>query len=88
MLLEILTVCSLISAAPYYDCSDEWEIRLYSVPPMVQCNDHDKFFTTFGCSQLNRNVIHMVHFPEHRDQFGKTILEHELEHLKCRCNFH
>ena len=88
MLLEIMTICSIVAVSPFYDCSEEWEIRIYSMPPMIQCNDHDEFFTTLACTNLDRKVIHMVQFPEHRDEFGQTVLEHELRHLKCGCNYH
>lgn len=88
MLLEILTMCSLISVSPFYDCSDQWEIWIYSGPPMIQCNDNDEFYVTLACANLDRSIIHMVYFPEHRDEFGQTILEHELRHLECNCDFH
>jgi hypothetical protein len=88
MLLEVMTICSLISISPYYDCSQEWEIRIYSQPPNIQCNNYDEFYASFGCTKLDTKTIHMVLFPQHRDKFGQTILEHELRHLRCECNFH
>jgi len=88
MLLEIMTICSLISVAPYYDCSDKWEIRLYDEPPAIQCNNLDNFYVKLGCANINRGIIHVIDFPEHRDQLGQTILQHELKHMICQCNFH
>ena len=88
MLLEIMTICSLISVSPFYDCSEEWEIRIYSLPPMIQCNDYAEFYVTLACANLDREVIHMVQFPQHKDEFGQSILEHELRHLSCKCDFH
>lgn len=88
MLLEILTICSLMSVSPFYDCSESWEIRLYDTPPNIQCNNSDSRFDSFGCAKLQTNTIHLVDFPERHDDSGKTILEHELEHLHCQCNFH
>jgi hypothetical protein len=88
MLLEIMTICSLISVSPYYDCSEKWEIMIYSQPPMIECNNYDQFYVSFGCTKLDQKVIHMVHFPEHRDKFGYSILQHELKHMSCKCNFH
>ena len=88
LLLEILTICSLISAPPFYDCSDTWEIHLYSEPPDIQCNNNDPRFHSFGCANLRSNTIHMVDFAEHTDRYGYSILQHELEHLKCQCDFH
>lgn len=88
MLLEILTICSLVTVSPFYDCSESWQIHIYNVPPNVQCNNSDTRFHSFGCAKLGTNTIHMVDFAEHRDHYGMTILEHELEHLRCKCNFH
>ena len=87
MLLEIFTICSLVAVSPFYDCSEEWEIRVYSVPPKIQCNDHDQYLT-LACANLDRGIIHMVNQPDYRDEFGQTILQHELRHLMCMCNFH
>jgi len=88
MLLEVMTICSLISVFPYYDCSEKWEVRIYSEPPMIQCNNNDQLYVSFGCAKLDQKVIHMVYFPEHRDKFGYSILQHELMHMSCKCNFH
>jgi len=88
MLLEIFTICSLISVAPFYDCSEKWEIRLYNDFPKIQCNNHDKHLHSLGCANLDRRLIHMVNDSDYKDEFGQTILSHELRHLKCRCNFH
>ena len=81
-------MCSLISVSPYYDCSESWEIRIYNQPPEIQCNNQDSFFVSLACANIKRDIIHMVYFPEHVDEFGQTILEHELRHLKCKCDFH
>ena len=88
MLLEILTMCSLISVSPFYDCSEKWEIRLYSEYPTIQCNNHDQHLVSLGCAHLDRNIIHIINDSDYRDEFGQTILTHELRHLKCKCNFH
>lgn len=88
MLLEILTMCSLITVSPFYDCSETWEIRMYDTPPNIQCNNNDPAYHSFGCAKLLTKTIHVVDFSEHKDRFGMTVLEHELEHLKCKCDFH
>ena len=77
-----------MSVSPFYDCSDSWEIRLYDAPPNIQCNNSNPKYHSFGCATLETNTIHMVDFAEHRDHRGMTILDHELEHLRCQCNFH
>ena len=88
MLLEILTICSLVSVSPFYDCSDKWEIRVYSELPEIQCNDNDVYYVKLACANIKRDVIHMVNAPDFRDEFGQTILQHELKHLSCKCDFH
>ena len=88
MLLEIMTICSLVAVSPFYDCSEEWEIRVYSTPPTIQCNDHEDKYRTLACANLDRDIIHMLNLPDKKDEFGQTILQHELRHLMCRCNFH
>ena len=88
MLLEILTICSLVSAYPFYDCSEKWDIRVYNEYPTIQCNNHDQHLVSLGCAILERNTIHIINDSNYRDGLGQTILEHELHHLKCKCNFH
>ena len=88
MLLEIFTICSLVAVSPFYDCSEEWEIRVYSIPPAILCNDNDDYYLTLACANLDRGIIHMVDAPEKKDHFGKSIIAHELKHLMCKCNFH
>ena len=88
MLLEIMTICSLVAVSPFYDCSETWEIRIYSVPPTIQCNDFHDRYLTLACANLDRGIIHMVDAPDKKDEFGQSILKHELRHLYCRCNFH
>jgi len=88
VLLEIFSICSLLSVAPFYDCSEKWEIRLYGDFPTIQCNNRDQHLVSLGCANLDRDLIHIVDIPDYRDEFGQTVLSHELEHLRCRCNFH
>ena len=88
MLLEIMTICSLVAVSPFYDCSEEWEIRVYSIHPTIQCNNNDDRYLTLACANLDRGIIHMVNDPNKKDYFGKSIIAHELQHLMCGCNFH
>ncbi len=88
MLLEILTICSLIAISPYYDCSESWEILLYDDFPVIQCNNVDEELVSLGCTKMEHNTIHMIDFSEFKDERGQTILEHELRHLQCKCDFH
>ena len=87
MLLEILTICSLVAISPYYDCSESWEILLYNDFPVIQCNV-DEELVSLGCTRIESKTIHVIDFPEYTDDYGHTILQHELQHLQCKCNFH
>lgn len=82
-----MTICSLIGVSPFYDCSETWEIRIYDTFPQIQCNALQDY-VNLGCANIKRGIIHVVKMPEFRDEFGDTIIEHELKHLQCKCNFH
>jgi len=91
MILDVMVICSLIFAAPYYDCSTEWVIVMTDSD--IWCDDE----FVWGCSttytgedvntpdmiQLNMNEL------DRKDQQGRSLLEHELLHLKCpECELH
>lgn len=89
MLLEVLLICSLTHTAPFYDCSDQWAIQVYDVP--VTCNIGQQILAA-GCTNFESKTIKIYEYAmtnygkDHHDGF--TVLEHELEHLKCMCDFH
>lgn len=89
MLLETLIICSLIYVAPYYDCSEHWTIEIYDEP--VLCNIGQKILAA-GCTNFETKTIRLYDYAAYnygRDsKDGFTVLEHELEHLKCMCDFH
>lgn len=88
MLLDILIICSLISSSPYYDCSEQWMIEIHNTP--VPCFEGNEFVLAAGCTNFNSKNIKVYTMYEYekelKDRF--SALEHELEHLKCMCNFH
>jgi len=89
MLLDILIICSLISSPPYYDCSEQWTIEINNSP--VPCFDSLEFVLAAGCTDFSTKTIKIYEYAMHdvKDpDDGFTVLEHELEHLKCMCNFH
>jgi len=85
VLLDILIICSLVYASPHYDCSEQWKIELYDVP--IPCFDVQEFVLAAGCTDFSTKTIKIYEYEnEPEDRF--TVLEHELQHLKCMCNFH
>ncbi|MDP3780364.1 MAG: hypothetical protein Q8Q69_04145 [Nitrosopumilaceae archaeon] len=88
MLLDILIICSLIQASPYYDCSEHWIIEIHDEP--VLCNIGQDVLVA-GCTNFETKTVRVYDyamFSYDKDEYGFTVLEHELEHLKCMCGFH
>lgn len=90
-----LTICALTFMAPYYDCSEEWDIIVYDSNDLLKCGE--KKANSLGCSTMyifNRDKIELVN--NHAEIMGmhtpklKTggILFHELLHQMCECNWH
>ena len=98
MMIElVLTICALTFASPYYDCSEEWDIIVYDDSiDGLKCGDDTP--DSLGCSTYDRafqnDKIELVH--NYAEIMGKHtpklkaggILQHELLHLECQCNWH
>ena len=44
-----------------------------------------------GCTNFETKTVRIYDyamFSYDKDEYGFTVLEHELEHLKCMCDFH
>ena len=81
-------MCSLIYTSPYYDCSEQWEIEVYD--QAVLCHENDLILAA-GCTNFETKTIKIYNYAMYeydKDEYGFTVLEHELEHLKCICDFH
>jgi len=89
VLLEVLFICSLTHTAPFYDCSEQWRIEVYDEP--VSCFVGYEIRAA-GCTNFETKTIRIYDYAMReygRDPAdGYTVLEHELEHLKCMCDFH
>jgi hypothetical protein len=88
MLLEVLLICSLTHATPFYDCAQQWTIEIHSEP--VSCFVGHQIMAA-GCTNFDTKAIRIYDFAMYhygKDRYGFTVLEHELEHLKCMCDFH
>ena len=82
MLLESMVICSLTIIAPYYDCSETWTLYLYDSYPKSSCD---------GLLSCAKNYPPSIYYPVYQPQVwmdfcGKTILQHELNHLKYNDN--
>jgi len=89
MLLEIILICSLTNTAPFYDCSEQWQIQVYDQP--VTCNTGQQILAA-GCTNFESKTIKIYDYAMNNygtdPEDGFTVLGHELEHLKCMCDFH
>jgi len=93
-------MCSLIYTAPGYDCppsydgindgsGEFWTIYLYERWHPEYC---EQWGLTFGinCANLDTKEIYLGVGTLGNDdnELQMTPLRHELEHLKCDCDFH
>ncbi len=94
MILEILTICSLLQGGGF-DCSEQWDIYIHDDPRVTQfCNNVERG-TGEGCYWKYYNgqrVVTEVHISlpgQHgKDLWGNTVLWHELQHAICACDWH
>lgn len=89
-----LTICALTFMAPYYDCSEKWDINVYDTElidcgrskEVLGCASYDRLFGNDKID-LAQNYYKTVglHTPKLKHQ---SILHHELLHLICECDWH
>lgn len=96
MLLEIMTICMLTHTSPFYDCSRKLIIELYDDEFIdIPCQNHNEKIRVMGCAYFSRNPIDYIYYnpmikvgsSHHIDKWGQTNLQHELRHIKCKCNW-
>jgi len=74
---HIQIICSLTFDSPYYDCNDLWIIfMVYGEVDGVVCNPGSA-----GCAYYGWNIIWMED-KKFLDPCDRTILQHEILHLK------
>lgn len=89
MLVLLLTFAMLSSTVVdtyEFTWKDEWDITLFIV------NDAD----TIPCSPIACTAYNGTHgviwihedYASYYDQYGYSILYHELKHIECGCNWH
>ncbi len=94
MIELVLTICALSFVAPYYDCSEEWDINVHDTE-YVKCGRGKE---VLGCATYDRlfgnDKIDLV--SDHSERTGlhtpklkhESILWHEILHLTCECDWH
>ena len=104
MIIEVIIICSLIQADPFYDCppwydgdyespsGDFWYIVIWS-DWNVPCWKDGKIIVRGGCAVYPSNSIFLSNQTHGMESVkpkweGMTVLQHELEHLKCECTWH
>lgn len=92
---QIHLMCSLLDEEPYYDCDHKWV--LYLIPSVYDvyeyCYPNSKSFhiVVLGCATYDDEKAHFMIIGNQlheKSHTGHSVLEHELLHMKCRCNFH
>jgi len=84
-ILELIMICSLTNSAPYYDCSNQWEIWI------VEDDTLHCMTEAMACGWFNQRYIgnHIFKIPignlDYVNRDGETILWHELRHGLCEC---
>jgi len=79
MIIEVLTICSLVATGPYYDCSESWDIIILE---NYQTFQWCKEFNSQYCAKWNPKRIYI-------DRIGfSEWFYHEVKHLQCECNLH
>jgi len=82
----IMIICSLTAAAPYYDCSEQWEISVYSNQylGLIPCPTSNSG-NLLGCANFVHNKIDLIQSGVNsKDECNRTILLHELLHMKYK----
>jgi len=92
-LLDILIICSLmVNGTDYYDCDEQWMIYIYDEKYPSGCDGRPIVGCVFYSSLIfvNKIIPPEMHIGSSQwtDEFGYNPLQHEIEHLRCLCDFH
>ena len=86
MLIEILTICSMIFMSPYYDCDTTWEIYMYDNSTIywngTEVNSY--LITTIGDS--NSTQIHLSANHTEDIWYGIPFLYFYMLSVVCQCD--
>ena len=87
MIETIITICALTMLAPYYDCSEEWDIKIYDNSTKYIPNTEDAlgqavFKVPFFKDEIRLVSHHNNAIGKHdRMLYGGGILWHEVIHM-------
>ena len=91
MLIETLLFCSIITASPFYDCSNMWTLKIYDGDVGIYCYPNKLTLGVVGCAlwtigTTNYDGEILINQDVHgiRDRCGNTVLQHEIAHLVTR----
>ena len=43
--------------APFYDCGEQWEIRIYDSPPNIQCGNQSNKWVILACQNHEKRIV-------------------------------
>lgn len=81
-----MIICSLSIAAPYYDCSEQWEINVYPNQYLgqIKCPIPNNG-GLYGCANFDQKRIDLLQIGiDFKDECNRTVLLHELLHMKYK----
>ena len=92
---HIEVICAITDIDPFYNCNEKWVLYFYDLDDVWdQCHPESKdvfHMGIVGCATFDDergySAIYSNKYFEN-SHTGQTVLQHELDHLKCRCNFH
>lgn len=97
VLIETMIICSLmLGSGADYDCDQKWIIFIYDEVDMKDHCPTPESGHVVGCSRYmldpnydwNGMPIIWIGSSDFIDEWGMTVLHHEIAHIQCRCNFH
>lgn len=88
----VIILCAFFADGSF-DCDEQWTLYLWDTKYPPACTGGRGIL---GCAfyvdipWVNKVVSPQMHVGNstYIDMFGMTILEHEIKHLRCLCNFH
>lgn len=92
--IYIMVMCATTDVDPFYNCDEKWVLYYYpNISDVYElCHQKQAFhMAVAGCATYDDERGHSLILGSHvnsKSHTGQSVLEHELLHLKCRCNFH
>ena len=85
--VESFSMCELTENAPYYDCSVQWQINIFTndLYGLIPCPYAHQGGLS-GCANCihHKIDIFMSGLSGEKDYCGRTIFHHELIHMKYK----